>query len=91
MDDTNILTPQLLSIFPNLDYVHIVTSGILQQQHYIFSLYELLLLIKDETVNKLWESSSEILIETFQKENFNIIMHEIENDHDDASLMITRN
>ena len=95
MDNTNILTPQLLSIFPNLCYVQITASNIDGDKNYIFSLYELLSSIKNTKVNtvriqsrnwvtKLWDSSSEMLVMGFEKQNFNIRMR-----YDD--LTITRN
>ena len=95
MYNTNILTQQFLSIFPNLNYIRITASGI--RKDFTFSLSELLSSIKYTTVKtvqitpskemkKLWESSSGILVEICQKENFSIIMDDFFLD-----LMITRN
>ena len=82
--NTNILTPQLFNIFPKINSVFIEASDYGEHKNYIFSLFELLSVIKDTTVNtvlfngdwikKLKESSSEIITKAYAIENFSITM-----------------
>ena len=100
-ENVNILTPQLLNIFDNINDVYIDTQDIFDEnKNYIFSLAELLSVIADTTVKtvritgrrkwmkKLWESSSGKLVKIYARKKFDISMDK--NRHGQDFIMITR-
>ena len=89
IENVNMLKPELFNIFTNINDLVIEQSG---GSPYFFSLFELLSLIQGTTVKtvkikvwgpnwmeKLWKSSSGILVETFANKNFNLTMNEYYN------------